>query len=82
MPLNYQSASEMIRNLSQIHTPYEVVHTDGRFRIIRFAKHWDGFEYWVVNEKGYLWEAVDSLESGFGYLVSPEAREYQASIST
>ncbi len=75
---NYPSASEMVRNLAGVRVKWEPLHTDGKFRIIRFEPpFFDGWEYWVVNEKGFLWEPVDTFHAGLMYLESSEAREYQ-----
>ncbi|MGV3615458.1 MAG: hypothetical protein ACO1SV_09015 [Fimbriimonas sp.] len=79
MPDNYPSASEMPRNLSQIRTPFEVLGTEGKFRIVRFdPPYYEGYEFWVVNEKGFMWEGVDSFEAGVDYLATDEAKEYNA----
>ena len=75
---NYASSSELIRNLSQITTGYEVVHEAGLFRIVQFPPpYFGGYEYWVVNEKGFLWEPANDLASAHIYLDSDEAKEYQ-----
>ena len=74
---NYPSAGEIVRNLAQVTSPYEVVSTHGRFRIVRFdSPFWGGYEFWVVNEKGFLWEPAEDLEAAHEYLRSPEAAEY------
>jgi len=76
---NYASASEMVRNLSGIRMPHEVVASEGKFRIVRFdAPFWEGYEYWIVNEKGFLWEPADTAEKAIDYLGTDEAREYNA----
>jgi len=73
----YASASELIRNLSHVRADYEVLETNQRFRIVRFATpFYDGSEFWVVNEKGFLWEPADSVEAAQTYMDSAEAREY------
>ena len=77
--MNYPSASEMPRNISQIRAPHEVIGTDGKFRVIQFgAPYYEGFEFWVVNEKGFMWESCDSFEAAMTYLASEEAKEYNA----
>ena len=74
---NYPSASEMVRNLAQIRVRWHVLHTDGKFRIVKFdPPYFDGGEYWVVNEKGFLWEPVESLTKGLDYLNGEEANQY------
>lgn len=74
---NYPSASLVIRNLAEITVEYEVLETVGRFRIIQFpAPFFDGSEFWIVNEKGFLWEPADDLDAALAYLESDEAREY------
>lgn len=79
MPENYPSANEHIRNLEQLTSPYEVLATEGKFRIVRLAPPYaGGYEIWVVNEKGFLWEPAASIDKAIDYLVSPEAVEYQA----
>lgn len=76
---NYPSASEMVRNLAGIHLRHEVVKAVGHFRIVKFVTpYWDGSEYWVVNEKGFLWEPADTLADAEAYLDSDEARAYNA----
>ncbi len=76
---NYPSASEIARNLAQIRVKHEVVHTDGRFRIVQFAlPYFDGWEFWVVNEKGFLWEACDRLDQAMAYLQTEEALTYNS----
>ncbi|HEY0866657.1 MAG TPA: hypothetical protein VGE01_04740 [Fimbriimonas sp.] len=74
---NYASSSEVVRNLADLRTAYEVIGTEGKFRIIRFSPpYFDGYEFWVVNEKGFLWEPADRLEDAEAYLKTDEAREY------
>lgn len=78
---NYPSASEMPRNLSQILVPFEVIGTEGKFRIVRFdAPYFEGYEFWVVNEKGFMWEGVDTFEAGMTYLASDEAKGYNGTV--
>ncbi|MDR3688632.1 MAG: hypothetical protein P4L46_04575 [Fimbriimonas sp.] len=78
MSPNYPSASQAIRNIADLKVAYAVVHTDGRFRVFQFeAPYVNGSEFWVVNEKGFLWEAAVDLAGAFGYLSSDEAVEYQ-----
>jgi hypothetical protein len=61
---NYPSASEMIRNLGDIKVPHEVFESTGKFRIVRFAApFFQGSEFWVVSEKGFMWEPADSVEA-------------------
>lgn len=79
MPENYPSASEIVRNLAQIKMTPEVVLTSGKFEVVRFPyPYFDGYEYWVVNEKGFLWEPADTLGDAEAFLVSEEAREYNS----
>ena len=74
---NYASASEVVRNLADIRAQYEIVHTEGRFRVARTEPpFFDGFEFWVVNEKGFLWEPSDTLEGALEYMASDEAKAY------
>jgi hypothetical protein len=76
---NYPSASEMIRNLAQIHVRWRLLHTEGKFRIVQFdAPYFEGDEYWVVSEKGFMWEPVENLEAGLRYLETDEAKEYNS----
>ena len=78
---NYQSASEMIRSLDKIRVPHEVLDTHGPFRLLKFSPpYWDGYEYWLVNEKGFMWEPAESVEDLWKYLESPEAQEYIAKV--
>lgn len=70
----------MIRNISQIYVKYEILETAGRFRLIQFERpYWEGYEFWILNEKGFLWEPAVSLDAALAYLESDEAREYNAS---
>ena len=79
-PEAYASASEVIRNLAQVTGAYEVLETVGKFRIVQFAPpYFQGTEFWIVNEKGFLWEPVDNLNAAFAYLDSDEAKTYQIS---
>ena len=79
MPENYPSASEVIRNLAQIYVKYEVLDTVGKFRLIQFERpYWDGYEFWLVSEKGFRWEPGDSIDNLLEYLDSDEAKAYQA----
>ncbi len=79
MPDNYPSAGEVTRNLAQVTAPFEVVLTEGQFRVVRFdSPFWGGYEYWVVNEKGFLWEPAASQDAAVEYLLSEEAIEYNA----
>ncbi len=76
---NYHSASEMVRNLDKIRVPHQVIGTEGKFRVVQFdAPYYEGFEFWIVNEKGFMWEAADKFENAMAYLESDEAREYNA----
>jgi hypothetical protein len=80
MNFNYPSASQAIRNLSDIRSPHEVLYEEGKFRVIRFATpFFGGSEFWVVNEKGFLWEPVESEDAALEYLTSDEAQEYEKS---
>jgi len=77
MNTNYPSASEIIRNLTDIHVRYEVVGEEGKFRVIRFEPpFFDGYEFWVVNEKGFLWEPASTFEAAVDYLKTDEASDY------
>ena len=77
MPENYPSASEITRNINQLASPPEVVEEVGRFRIVRLEPpYWGGYEFWVINEKGFFWEPAQSLEKAREYLASDEARGY------
>ncbi len=77
MTEGYASASELVRNLTHVRAGYEVMETNQRFRIVRFdTPFFDGAEFWVVNEKGFLWEPADSLVAAQAYLATEEAREY------
>jgi hypothetical protein len=77
MPENYPSASEMVRNLRDIRTLHSVLLEEGKFRIVRFSPpYFEGYEYWVVNERGFMWEGTDSEEDALQYLESDEARDY------
>lgn len=79
---NYPSASEMIRNLADIKVKWNLLHTDRKFRVIQFERpYFEGGEFWVVNEKGFMWEPADSFEAGLAYLQSDEAQEYQGKPS-
>jgi hypothetical protein len=62
------SASEMIRNLSQVTGGFEVLFERGEFRVVRFSKVIDLSDIWVVNDKGFFWEPVDSLEQGIRFI--------------
>ena len=68
----------MVRNLSDIRVPYRVLITEGKFRVVQFdTPYFDGMEFWVANEKGFMWEPADTLQVALAYLESPEALEYQ-----
>ncbi len=68
----------MVRNLADIRVRHETVHLDGKFRVIRFDRpYFDGSEFWVVNEKGFLWEPADNFDVAMVYLSGQEARDYQ-----
>ena len=50
---------------------------EGKFRVLHFASPGiQGAEYWVVNEKGFLWEPADNESAALDYLMSEEAKEY------
>jgi hypothetical protein len=75
---NYPSASQVVRNLADIKSAYETLAEFGRFRIVRFeTPFFGGSEFWIVNERGFLWEACDSEAAALEYLESDEAKEYQ-----
>lgn len=76
---NYPSSSEVVRNLSGVTAKYEVLDEHGKFRIVQFEPpYFAGSEFWVVNEKGFLWEPADTIDDALAYLESDEAREYDA----
>lgn len=57
---------------------YETVLTEGPFRVIRFdTPFFAGSEFWIVNEKGFLWEPVESQEAALAYLLGEEAGDYR-----
>jgi len=75
---NYPSASQAIRNLADLKLAYKVVHTEGLFRIFQFESPFvSGSEYWVINEKGFLWEPAKNIDEAMAYLESEEAKDYQ-----
>ena len=79
MNSNYPSASQAIRNIADLKLAYQVVHEDRLFRVFQFeAPYVSGSEFWVVNEKGFLWEPASTLQSAIEYLLTDEATEYQA----
>lgn len=74
---NYQAASEMIRSLDKIRVPYTLIEERGPFRLLRFeSPFWDGYEFWLVNEKGFMWEPGESVAALRAYLETDEARDY------
>lgn len=77
---NYQSAGEHFRNIASFRPEQvEVLESSGRFRIVRLAPpYMGGYEYWVINDGGFLWEPARSLEDARHYLESEEALAYQA----
>ena len=76
---NYPSAAQAIRNLNDIRTSFEVMHMEGRFRIVRFDPPYIlGSEFWVVNEKSFLWEPADSVDAAIEYLLGDEAVQYNS----
>ena len=76
---NYPSASEIIRNVADVKTGFEALYERGKFRVVRFEPpFFAGSEFWVVNEKGFLWEPAISLEAAKEYLETDEAREYDS----
>jgi len=75
---NYPSASEIVRNLAGINVPRVLLHTEGKFRVYQFeSPFFQGGEFWIVSEKGFMWEPADSLEEAKVYLASEEAMKYQ-----
>jgi hypothetical protein len=78
MSENYPSTGLHIRNLAQLPGAYEVIETSGPFRIVRInPPYFEGYAYWVVNERGFFWEPAESVEQARRYLESDEARSYQ-----
>ena len=76
---NYPGATESIRNLASVPGRYQVLEEHGKFRIVQFVPlSFQGYNFWVVNERGFLWEPADSLDGARAYLDSDEAKEYQA----
>ena len=76
---NYASASEVVRNLASLRLQYEILDTIGRFRIVRIdPPFFQGYELWIVNEKGFLWEPAESLDAAFAYLETDEAKQYNS----
>ena len=75
---NYPSSSQAIRNIADLKLAYKVIHTEGFFRIFQFESPFvSGSEFWVVNEKGFLWEPASTVDEAIKYLLSDEAIEYQ-----
>ena len=75
---NYPSASQAIRNIADLKLAYKVIYSDRLFRVFQFEPPFvSGSEYWVINEKGFLWEPADSLDAALAYLQSEDATDYQ-----
>jgi hypothetical protein len=71
MPDNYLSAGEHVRNLADLPGQYEIVEAIGAFRIVRIEPpFFQGYEFWVVNEKGFFWEPAESREAAKVYIES------------
>lgn len=67
---NYASASEVVRNLRQIRAKWDLLVEQDGFQIVKFAPPYVlGYEYWLVNDKGYLWEPADSEEQALNCLM-------------
>jgi hypothetical protein len=79
---NYASNAEVVRNLAQL-SQFKVVETLEPFRIVQFEPpYFDGSEFWVVNEKGFLWEPAESLDKALDYVMGDEAEEYRRRAGT
>ena len=77
MNFNYPSSSEIIRNLADVKTRFSVLEQTGKFRIVQFdPPYFGGYELWIVNEKGFLWEPALDLDQALAYLSSEESIEY------
>jgi len=75
---NYPSAGDVVRNVADLRTPFRTLTTVGKFRIIELdAPFFGGYQFWVVNEKGFLWEPAENREAAESYLLSDEAIDYQ-----
>lgn len=76
---NYASASEIVRRLDDLKCKFELLLTEGRFRVVKLAPpFYDGSEIWVVNDRGFLWEPAASVDAAIDYLASDEALAYNA----
>jgi hypothetical protein len=74
---NYQSSGEHVRNLADLRAKFEVLESHGKFRIVRVDfPYFEGYEFWVVNERGFLWEPAKDLGAAQKYLESEEAQDY------
>jgi hypothetical protein len=77
---NYPSAGSVVRNVADLRTGYRTLEEVGKFRIVALATpFFAGYRYWVVNEKGFLWEPAETEEAARNYLKSEEAIDYQNS---
>lgn len=77
--MNYHNPEVIIRNLSELSGRYTTVKQDGPFEVVKFpAPGVNGYEWWIANEKGFLWEPALDEPSVETYLQSEEAKEYRA----
>jgi hypothetical protein len=75
--VNYPSAADaVIRNIAQI-VGVEILEEKHPWRIVSIPEPGtEGAVLWVVNEKGFLWEPVSTVEEARAYIQGPEAQEY------
>lgn len=67
------SANFEVRNLADLAGRYQVVHEfeheGAPWLVAQFAAPYvRGYEFWVVNDRGFLWEGVDSLPQALQYI--------------
>jgi hypothetical protein len=69
---SYHSPSTIIRNLSELTGKYKIVYS-GEFSVAHFdAPFFNGFEFWVISAKGFLWEGFNDFQTAVKYAEKEE----------
>ena len=72
----YHSPSTIVRNLDALKDRYRIIQTGPVFRIAQFPHPgFAGYEFWVVNVKGFLWEGFADQSGAEAFIADPANTE-------
>jgi hypothetical protein len=69
----YHSPNTIVRNIEALEGRYRFVLLGNPFSIAKFeAPFFNGFQFWVVNKKGFLWEGFNDLAKAEAFVDDDE----------